>query len=204
MYDGRQNSTSVPLHVDALEIALGSLDGENEDRSEVYGMCLGIVRPACQLAGVQLTGVFASVGRLMRNVELDIRNPVAQKRYGKRLRGYKHQYVEILVRKLDGYLFYGYNDELGKSLAETLRYVREVVATEEPGHPENRATLDLFKLIRTRLQTRAGNPQVRLFMEECDTFEAWIDMGGCAKVGFLRAANMATRLSNYSCRALVD
>ncbi|KAG9021977.1 hypothetical protein FS837_006829, partial [Tulasnella sp. UAMH 9824] len=88
----------------ALDLALGSLGGENEDRSEVYKMCLDIVRHACQLDNVDLTGVFASVGRLMRNVELDIRNPVAQRRYGKQLRGYKHQYVEILVRKLDKYL----------------------------------------------------------------------------------------------------
>lgn len=76
--------------------------------------------------------------------------------------------------------------ELGESLAETLRYIREFAAAREPGHPENRVTLDLFKLIRIRLQRRYYYYfGVQLFSQEWDKFEAWIDMGGCAKVGFV-------------------
>lgn len=101
----QQNSSRTPFLSEAFDLSLEPLDSENVDRSEFHQICLHIFRHACELDNVNLTGVFASVGRSIRNVELDIRNPVAQTRCGEELRGQKRQYVEIIVRKLDTYLF---------------------------------------------------------------------------------------------------
>lgn len=90
--------------MEALDQFLDSLDGETEYRSEVYQVCLDIFRHASEEHDyMNMTGFFASVGRLIRRIELDIRSPVAQKRYG--LRGHKDQYVRILFRRLDNYLY---------------------------------------------------------------------------------------------------
>lgn len=92
----------MPFLSEALELLVGSLDDENGDRSEAYQICFNMIRHACELHNLDLTGVFASVGRLIQNIDLDIRRPVVQKRYG--LREHKDHYVRILLRKLGNYL----------------------------------------------------------------------------------------------------
>lgn len=101
--------------------------------------------------------------------------------------------------------YISYSDEFCNSLVETLRYVREVAAPDEPGHPENTVTLHLFRLVRVGIQKLPYYlNEARELEKELDKLEEWVNIGGCAKVGFLLAANMATRLSNYPYRALAD
>ncbi|KIO18069.1 hypothetical protein M407DRAFT_32239 [Tulasnella calospora MUT 4182] len=180
-YEGRQDSCDVPFLLEALQLSVELCDGENRDRSEAYQICLDVLRHACQLEDIDLEGVFAPMGSLMRHIELHIRHPGIQRPYQEQLRGYKYQYVGILLRRLDGSLSYLSIEDLCESLAETLRYTRECAAAREPGHPENRVTLDLFRLLRVRLQQRARQWQVGYFEKEYEKFEAWVDMGGCAK-----------------------
>ncbi|KIO30413.1 hypothetical protein M407DRAFT_20480 [Tulasnella calospora MUT 4182] len=190
-YSGRKHSYTVPFLSKALTPFIESRDGKNRDRSEVYRIRLGVLRHAFELEHINLTGVFAASGLLMRNIELDIRHPGIPKPYQEELRECKDQYVRILVRKLDDYLPSWYANELCESLAETLRYILEFAGAQEPQeprHPENQVTLDLFRLLRVRLQnqyneddTRDSEKRYERFEEQYERFEAWVDMGGCAK-----------------------
>ncbi|KIO27376.1 hypothetical protein M407DRAFT_23425 [Tulasnella calospora MUT 4182] len=180
-YDDRHSSTKVQSLSEALQLSVELCNGENGDRSEVYWICLGVFGHACELKSVDLAGVFTPMGRLMRNIELDIRHPGIQESYQEQLRGYKDQYVAILSRRVADNLFFYITDEWCESLTGTLQYIREFADPHEPGHPENRVTLDLFRLLLTGLQRQTREDQIRDLVEEYERFGAWVDMGGCAK-----------------------
>ncbi|KIO16725.1 hypothetical protein M407DRAFT_33620 [Tulasnella calospora MUT 4182] len=117
----------------------------------------------------------------MRDLELDIRHPMIRKENQEELRAYRYRYVRTIVHKLDAPISYMCREELRKSLAETLRYIREFAAAQEPGHPENKFTLDLFRLVGVALQDEGHRYQTQEFEEEYVRFDAWVNMGGCAK-----------------------
>ncbi|KAG8900556.1 hypothetical protein FRC00_012300 [Tulasnella sp. 408] len=68
-------------------------------------------------------------------------------------------------------------DEFCTPLAETLRYIREVAAPHEPGHPENMITSDLFRLVLVALDTPTYRDREERgeLEEEHGRFEAWIN-----------------------------
>ncbi|KIO16722.1 hypothetical protein M407DRAFT_33617 [Tulasnella calospora MUT 4182] len=121
------------------------------------------------------------MGRLMRDLELDIRHPIILKENQEELRAYKDQYVRAILRNLGNGGSYMWYEELCKSLAETLRYIREFAAAQEPGHPENKFTLHLFRLVLVALQDKWYRSEFQDFEEEYGRFNAWVNMGGCAK-----------------------
>ncbi|KAG8927416.1 hypothetical protein FRC01_007515, partial [Tulasnella sp. 417] len=178
-YRSRRDPTSVPFLSEALQ--LPSWDSDNREQFDGYKIRLELFRHACQHNYLTPPGLFAPLGCVVRNIELDIRHPGITKQHRTALRKLKDQYVWILLQKLpdDPGLFYG--SDLGESLAETLRYIREVVAPQEPGQPENRVTVKLFKLLLMSMQEHLHPNGFRSFYDEHDRFEAWINMGGCAK-----------------------
>ncbi|KAG8923194.1 hypothetical protein FRC01_013071 [Tulasnella sp. 417] len=122
------------------------------------------------------------MGRLFQNIELDLRDSRFQRRDCQELREYKGRYAGILVRRFDRYLSRSEKKELFTSLTGILRYIREVAAAQEPGHPENAVTLDLFRSLRARMQKGWCLDIVGGFESECDEMDAWINMGGCANI----------------------
>ncbi|KIO30381.1 hypothetical protein M407DRAFT_20456 [Tulasnella calospora MUT 4182] len=131
-YSGRKHSYAVPFLSEALKLSIESRDGENRDRSEVYRICFGVLRHACELEYIDLTGVFAASGLLMRGIELDIRHPGIPKPYQEALQECKDQYVRILVPKLlNGRFLPVYTNELCESLAETLRCILEFARAQD-------------------------------------------------------------------------
>ncbi|KAG8912521.1 hypothetical protein FRC01_005065, partial [Tulasnella sp. 417] len=100
-YADGKDLANVPFLLEALQLDFESWGGKNGDRSEAYKICLTLFRCACELDGVKLTGVFASMGRMLQGVELDIRRPVILRPEQDQLRRYKHQYIEIIVRTYD-------------------------------------------------------------------------------------------------------
>ncbi|KAG8923198.1 hypothetical protein FRC01_013075 [Tulasnella sp. 417] len=174
--------SEVPFLSEALQLCTESVDQDDIDRSDVYRICLGVFRHACEVKRVSLLNVFAPMGRLVQNIEFDVRHAWAQRRDHQELREYKGQYAGILVRKLTRYMPDDETEELCKSLIGTLQYIREVATPQEPGHPENRVTLKLFRSVRARMQEGWYSNVGEGVKRECDKFEAWIDMGGCATI----------------------
>ncbi|KIO16058.1 hypothetical protein M407DRAFT_34308 [Tulasnella calospora MUT 4182] len=160
-----QAESSIPFLLENFQLSFKSRDGANWDQYESYKIRLDVFRHACEWDPSELDGVFASMGHLMRDLELDIRHPMIRKENQEELRAYKDQWTK----------------ELCKSLAETLRYIREFAAAQEPGHPKNKFTLDLFRLVGVTLQDKWYRFQTQDFEEEYVRFDAWVNMGGCAK-----------------------
>lgn len=96
-----KDSTNVPFLLESLQLDFQSWDLENGNRSEAYKICLSLFRHACEVHDVRLTGVFTSLGRLVRGVERDIRLPLIPQPELEQLRGHKSRYIEIVVRILD-------------------------------------------------------------------------------------------------------
>lgn len=118
---------------------------------------------------------------LWRGIELDIRHPEISEHDRARLRRQKAQYIGAILQNFDiGRLKY-YVSDLYNSLTGTLECIRRSTI-QEPGHPENRVTLELFRLVQVKLEYPTFLEfDAGLFDRELDRFEAWINMGGCAK-----------------------
>ncbi|KIO27369.1 hypothetical protein M407DRAFT_23414 [Tulasnella calospora MUT 4182] len=172
---------SVPFLLEIFQLSFKSQDGAYGNQYESYKIRLDVFCHACEWKSSQLDGVFASMGRLMRDLELDIRHPIIRKKNQEELRAYRDRYVRTILRNLVPGGLYWWRKELYKSLTETLIYIRELAAAREPGHPENRFTLDLFRLVQVALQDGRDRDHAQDFEEEYVRFDAWVNMGGCAK-----------------------
>ncbi|KAG8926045.1 hypothetical protein FRC01_009415, partial [Tulasnella sp. 417] len=186
VYRGQENARDVPFLSDALQLCSDPRDSANRDQLDVYTICLDVFRHACAASEVQyvnLTRVFKSMGRALRGIEQNLRQPVISDEDRLQLREQRYQNIRIALRGRDGYFLLRYSSELGESWAQTLRYITDVASAQEPGHPENKVTLELFGAIQTKVQSLDGyfRNAYRNFGNEYDTFDAWVNMGGCAK-----------------------
>ncbi|KAG8919360.1 hypothetical protein FRC01_001326, partial [Tulasnella sp. 417] len=177
----RKSTWIAPFLSGVLHLSSESRDRETRDRSDVYKICLDVFRHACEFDGYHLPIVFASMGRMMRDIELDVRHPALPEQDRAELRRRKDQYIGIILHKMDSNRLEFYHRDLSESLGETLQYIQDVAAPQEPGHHENRVTLELFKLVRAKFQQPDYPFQFWDFDNAYDEFEAWVDMGDHGK-----------------------
>ncbi|KAG8911721.1 hypothetical protein FRC01_005557 [Tulasnella sp. 417] len=184
-YRGNEDPREVPFLSDALQLCSEPRDNASGDQLGVYTICLDVFRHACAASEVQdvsLTEVFKSMGRALRGIEQNLRQPVISDEDRLQLREQRYQYIGIALRHDNGHSLWPYRVVLGESWAETLRYIRDVAAAQEPGHPENEITLKLLRAVRVAVQyIHDADLGYGNFVNEYDRYEAWVNMGGCAK-----------------------
>ncbi|KAG8911722.1 hypothetical protein FRC01_005558, partial [Tulasnella sp. 417] len=181
-YRARLTTWTVPFLAEAFQQALELRANENIDGTEVGRICLDVFRHACEYQDVPLYGICKSMTCVVRDIEVGIRHPATSEGDQAQLRGQRNDYFGIIMDKLESYRLLPYVSELGESWAETLQYIRDVAAVKEPGHPENRVTLELFRAVWVKVQTPSGfDLDYGDFGNEYGKFEALVNMGGCAK-----------------------
>ncbi|KAG8912331.1 hypothetical protein FRC01_005157 [Tulasnella sp. 417] len=178
-YEARKSLEEVPFAPEAIRECLQSTDrgkwyATYETRLDLLRHLLGLRHPGSSRP-------LEPIGALWRDIELDIRRPSIDRSCREELMGHKTEYIGILLCELESPLPRWDIRELAQSLTEVLKYIRAETSVEEPGHPENRVTLELFGLVRDSLREHPYRYMLRGFENEYDRFEAWINMGGCAK-----------------------
>ncbi|KAG8921132.1 hypothetical protein FRC01_000395, partial [Tulasnella sp. 417] len=103
-YRSQGDWRNIPFLLEALELPFELRSGDYGDRLGDYEICIHVFRHACLIKHLHLPGVFASMGRLQRDIDLNIRHLWTPERVREQFRGYRDQYIRIILRGLDDYL----------------------------------------------------------------------------------------------------